>query len=116
MSEDIDAQDMGGSCFDMDTVNSSVLDYNSEMDRLIKFLDHVSQSKDLQAMSVGLSAVDVLIWNNPLLLQFFKDTTLGITIGAWSSGKSGPVSWCSHSPPPPYHMIWAGEQIRARST
>lgn len=100
----------------MDTVNSSVLDYNSEMERLIKFLDHVSQAKDLRAMSVGLSLVDALIWNNPLLLQFSKDTILGSTIDAWSYGKSGPASWCSRSPPLPYRMIWTGEQMPAGST
>lgn len=49
----------------MDPADCSASEVDSEMERLVNLLDRISQADSLQATSVGLSAVDAMIKNNP---------------------------------------------------
>lgn len=73
----------------MDPADCSALEFEAEMERLVKLLDGIPQSDSLQVMSEELRALEAIVKINPQIQQFATNTILVRTIAAWGGARQG---------------------------
>lgn len=77
----------------MDPADCSALEFEAEMERLVKLLDGIPQSDSLQVMSEELRALEAIVKINPQIQQFATNTILVRTIAAWGGARQGNFTW-----------------------
>lgn len=82
----------------MDPADCSALEFEAEMERLVKLLDGIPQSDSLQVMSEELRALEAIVKINPQIQQFATNTILVRTIAAWGGARQGNFTWSLSTP------------------
>lgn len=70
-----------------DPADCSALEFEAEMERLVKLMDGIPQSDSLRVMSEGLRVLEATVKINPQIQQFATNTILVRTIAAWGGAR-----------------------------